>query len=231
MISSSARPAAAADSSQDNDQRKPRVILFQGDSITDVGRDRKRQIANHPAALGRGYPFFIAGGLLSSHRDADLQIHNRGISGNKVPDLQKRWQEDCIDLKPDVLSILIGVNDIWHKLNGRYDGTVETYDEGYRSLLQETQQQLPDTRIVICEPFVLRCGAVNDKWFPEFEQRRQAARKIASDLKLTLVPFQEMFDDATTGNVPPQYWAGDGVHPTIAGHALMAKTWRDTVGL
>lgn len=232
MLSSSVRPAASrAAAAPDAEAEKIQTVLFQGDSITDVGRDRKRQLPNNPGSLGRGYPFFIAGGLLSAYPDRDMRIHNRGISGNKVPDLQKRWQPDCLDLKPDVLSILIGVNDIWHKLNGRYDGTVETYDEGYRALLQETQEKLPDTRIVLCEPFVLRCGAVTDQWFPEFEQRRQVVRKISADLRLTLVPFQEMFDDATAGNVPPQYWAGDGVHPTIAGHALMAKTWRDTVGI
>ena len=210
---------------------KPKTVLFQGDSITDAGRDRKRQHANDGRSLGRGYPHIVASGLLTEHPAHGFQIHNRGISGNKVPDLQKRWKEDCLDLKPDVLSILIGVNDIWHKLNGRYDGTVETYDQGYRDLLKQTQDALPETKIVICEPFVLRCGAVTDKWFPEFDQRREVAVEIAEDLKLTLVPFQQMFNKAVTDDVPPSYWAGDGVHPSVAGHGLMAKTWREVVGL
>lgn len=210
---------------------KAKVILFQGDSITDAGRDRKRQNANDGRSLGRGYPHIIASGLLTEYPDRGLQIHNRGISGNKVPDLQNRWKADCLDLKPDILSILIGVNDIWHKLGGRYDGTVETYDKGFRALLQQTQEALPDTKIVICEPFVLRCGAINDSWFPEFDHRREVAVKIAEDLKLTLVPFQKMFNDAVTDKVPPSYWAGDGVHPSVAGHGLMAKTWRETVGI
>jgi lysophospholipase L1-like esterase len=85
-------------------------------------------------------------------------------------------------------------------------------------------------RIVVCEPFVLRCGAVNDTWFPEFDQRRGVARKLADELKLTFVPFQTMFDKAVE-SAPPAYWAGDGVHPTLAGHALMAKTWREAVGI
>ena len=147
-----------------------------------------------------------------------------------MPDLDARWQEDAIALKPAVLSILIGVNDIWHKLAGRYDGTVADYESGFRALLQRTLKALPDVRIVICEPFVLRCGAVNDDWFPEFDQRRAVAKKLADELSLTFVPFQSMFD-AASKQAPPAYWAGDGVHPTLAGHALMAKRWREVVGV
>ena len=206
------------------------VILFQGDSITDAGRDRKNQAANQARSFGRGYPMLIASGLLSDYPTSHLTIYNRGISGNKVPDLDKRWQVDCIDLQPTLLSILIGVNDIWHKLNGRYDGTVATYKDGLKALLERTQKELPNVRIVICEPFVLRCGAVSDKWFPEFDQRREACLSVANAMSLTVVRFQKMFDEATK-NTPPKYWAADGVHPSMAGHALMAKTWRETVGV
>lgn len=206
------------------------VVLFQGDSITDAGRDKKNQSANDSRGLGRGYPNLIGGALLADYPEKKLTVLNRGISGHKVPDLAARWQKDTIDLKPDILSILIGVNDIWHKLNGRYDGTVKDYENGYRQLLKETQEKLPNVRIVVCEPFVLRCGAVNDTWFPEFDQRREVANKLAAELKLDRVPFQAMFDDATK-LAPPEYWAGDGVHPTLAGHALMAKTWREVVGI
>lgn len=231
-LSSNGNPIMA-DETKPAVEEKPEpstTILFQGDSITDVGRDRKRKTANDARSLGRGYPLLVASGLLSESPAGGYKIHNRGISGNKVPDLKKRWQADCLDIKPDVLSILIGVNDIWHKLNGRYDGTVETYETGFHDLLIETQAALPKTRIVICEPFVLKCGAVNDKWFPEFDQRREVANQLASDLGFTLVPFQSMFNKALD-QAPPQYWAGDGVHPTLAGHALMAKTWREVVGV
>ncbi|MEZ6087642.1 MAG: SGNH/GDSL hydrolase family protein [Pirellulaceae bacterium] len=218
----------AAESSSAIPLEKETVILFQGDSITDARRDRKNETANHLTGLGDGYPYFVAGALLSEHPGKNLQIHNRGISGNKVPDLAQRWQADCLDLKPDVVSILIGVNDIWHKLNGRYDGTVADYQNGYRELIERTLEALPQVRVVVCEPFVLRCGAVNDKWFPEFDQRRQAALDVAQSLALKVVPFQQMFDKAVN-DAPPEYWAADGVHPTLAGHALMAKTWREAV--
>ncbi len=206
------------------------VILFQGDSITDAGRDRKATAPNDPAALGRGYACLLAAALLADHPKAQLKVYNRGISGNKVPDLAARWEADALALKPKLVSILIGVNDIWHKLAGRSQGTVADYETGYRALLERTVRELPGARIVVCEPFVLRCGAVNERWFPEFDERRAAARKLAESLKLCFVPFQAMFDRAT-GDAPPPYWAGDGVHPTLAGHALMAKTWRRVVGI
>lgn len=207
------------------------VILFQGDSITDAGRDRKNKRANDPGSLGRGYAMLAAGALLKKHNTLDLQIHNRGISGHKVPDLDKRWQADCFDLKPDVLSILIGVNDIWHKLNGNYDGTVETYETGFTELILKTRAALPDTRIVICQPFVLRCGAVKDNWFPEFDQRMAAAKRVASKTNTAWVPFQDVFNSAVARNDKPEYWAGDGVHPSLAGHQLMADTWLKATGL
>ncbi len=232
-LSRTALPTQATDPSQAVETKSLPVgsrILFQGDSITDAGRDRKSDKANDAGALGKGYPFFVTGDLLADQPKLKLDVFNRGISGNKVPDLAARWQADCIDIQPTVLSILIGVNDIWHKLNGKYEGTVADYASGYRKLIEETQSKLPKTRIVICEPFVLKCGAVNDKWFPEFDERREAAVKLATDLKLTLVEFQKMFDRAIE-HAPPNYWAADGVHPTIAGHMLMAKEWRKVTGI
>jgi len=211
---------------------KGSVILFQGDSITDAGRNRNEEgKANHPAMLGQGYPFHLAGQLLADHGPLGLSIYNRGISGNKVPDLDARWQKDCIDLKPSLISILIGVNDIWHKLNGRYKGTPENYRDGFSALLEKTRKALPDVHLVICEPFVLRCGAVNDKWFPEFDQRRAFAVEVAKQAGATWVPFQEAFDAAIKAGTEPAWWAADGVHPTLAGHSLMAKTWRAAVGI
>lgn len=201
------------------------TILFQGDSITDAGRSRPdADTPNQKPGMGNGYAWMTAAALLTSPGGETLTIYNRGISGNKVFQLAERWQAECLDLKPDVLSILIGVNDIWHRLNGKYDGTVETYEKDYRELLRRTKAELPDVRLVICEPFVLRCGAVNDSWFPLFDQFREAAHKLAGEFKTVFVPFQSMFDDAVK-YAPPEHWAGDGVHPTAHGAALMASHW------
>jgi len=223
----SAQAAATKPALQKND-----TILFQGDSITDAGRDKKNEgHPNHQAALGRGYPLLAGSGILGSHPDLGLRIHNRGISGHKVPDLQNRWQKDTLDLSPAVLSILIGVNDIWHKINGKYEGTVESYKAGYDGLIKETKKALPNTTIVICEPFVLRCGAVKDTWFPEFDEFRAAAKEVAEANGTLWVPFQTMFDEPVAAGTKPEYWAHDGVHPSFAGHSLMAQTWRDVVGI
>ena len=107
---------------------KGNTVLFQGDSITDAGRDKEKELPNNPRSFGQGYAFLAASALLNALPEKQLTIYNRGISGNKVYQLAERWQKDCLDLKPDVLSILIGVNDYWHMRNGKYDGTVEVYE-------------------------------------------------------------------------------------------------------
>jgi lysophospholipase L1-like esterase len=210
--------------------KKNHNILFQGDSITDAGRDKKNQVPNQQKAFGRGYAWMAASNLLVGQPALGLTIHNRGISGNKVHQLADRWERDCLELKPDILSILIGVNDIWHGLNGKYKGTVETYEKDFLALMERTNKALPNTKFVICEPFVLKCGAVNDKWFPEFDKYRASARKVADQNGAVFVPFQSMFDQAVK-YAPPTHWAGDGVHPSPHGASLMAHFWLQSLGL
>jgi lysophospholipase L1-like esterase len=231
LAASSSLHCAAAEESDRAGIRldKGDVLLFQGDSITDVGRNRKTQdTPNDASALGRGYVGKIAKALLEDHDDLELRIFNRGISGNKVPDLDRRWQRDALDLQPAVISILIGVNDIWHKLNGRYDGTPQDYRDGFAALLRRTRDALPEVQLVICEPFVLRCGAVKDSWFPEFEERLAFAQQVAEEANALWVPFQQVFNEQVAAGSKPSHWAKDGVHPTDNGHALMAQTWRET---
>lgn len=206
------------------------VVLFQGDSITDAGRNRDRAATpNDQPALGSGYAWLAAAELLVDRPQDGLHIYNRGISGHKVFQLAERWPADCLELKPNLLSILIGVNDYWHTLDGKYQGTLEIYERDYCSLLERTRNALPRIKLVVCEPFVLRCGAVNEKWFPEFDRYRAAARRVAEVFRATFVPFQTMFDHALA-YAPPAHWAKDGVHPSAAGAALMAHTWLKVVG-
>lgn len=208
---------------------KNNIILFQGDSITDSGRDRKRQnIANEPPAMGTGYVLLAASQLLDEYSEVKPKIYNRGISGNKVFQLASRWDTDCIALKPGIVSILVGVNDYWHISKHGYEGTAETYEKDYRALLQRTRRELQEVTLVVCEPFVLRCGEVNQSWFPAFDGYRAAAKKVAAEFKTIFVPFQSVFDKATK-NAPAQYWAADGVHPTLPGAHLMAKAWLKAV--
>jgi len=205
------------------------IILFQGDSITDSGRNKNATTLNNSGALGSGYPMLAGANLLEKRADLDLKIYNRGISGNKVFQLAERWENDCITLKPDILSILIGVNDIWHKLAGNYNGTVDIYRNDYISLLERTKKALPEVRLIICEPFAVRnVKAVDDKWYPEFYEYQKASKDIAEQFGATFIPFQKVFDEAQK-SAPGEYWTGDGVHPTLAGAQLMAQAWLEAV--
>jgi lysophospholipase L1-like esterase len=205
------------------------VILFQGDSITDAGRERLKQISNMAGSFGTGYAFFAACKILKDYPEKDFSIFNRGVSGNKVFQLAERWQKDCFDLKPNVLSILIGVNDFWHTLDGKYNGTVEKYEQDYKQLLTLTTKMLPDVKLVIGEPFAMQgTSAVNEKWLPAFDGYRAVAKKMADDFNAAFIPYQAIFDEATL-KAPAKYWTVDGVHPTMAGCALMAEAWIATV--
>lgn len=207
------------------------IILFQGDSITDAGRKRDIKDADVPntaGTLGSGYAYLAAAELLLRHADKQLVIYNRGISGNKVYELADRWDKDCLDLKPNVLSILIGVNDFWHTLTSNYQGTVKTYTNDYKTLLDRTRQRLPNVKLIIGEPFaVTSVKVVDEKWYPAFKDYQAAARSLAAQFNATLIPYQSIFDQAQK-RAPGAYWTSDGVHPSVAGNQLIANAWLDT---
>ena len=189
-------------------------------------------VANEVSALGTGYAAKTAGMLLDRYPDHELQIHNRGVSGDRVTYMRDRWQEDCLELKPDVLSILIGINDTWH---GIASGTpaegvgLEEFDRALRKLIADTREALPDLQLVICEPFTTEAGCVLEMNFhPDVDKRRAIVRAIADDEADVFVPFQELFDKLCT-QASPAFWAGDGVHPSDAGHQKMAEFWMQCV--
>jgi len=204
------------------------TILFQGDSITDCGRGRTDTAANSLGALGQGYPKMVAGRLLRQRPGDALSILNRGVGGNRIVDLYARWKSDAINLNPDLISILVGVNDTWHEFGSQNGVEVDRYDVIYRMLLDLTRKRLPEVKLVLCEPFVLQYGAVTADWLDEMAARRNIVKQLAQDYDATFVPFQSAFDDALK-SAGPDYWTGDGVHPTVAGHCLMADTWLETV--
>ncbi len=200
------------------------TILMQGDSITDAGRDKAKYYANDAAGMGRGYVYQIVSDVLGSQPEAKLRFYNRGISGHKVFQLANRWEDDCLQLKPDVLSVLIGVNDFWHSLNN-YKGTVAVYEADFRKLLDRTLTALPNVKLIIGEPFAVKGGkAIDKRWFPDFPEYQVAAAKIAKEYKAQFIPYQKIFDDAL--NIAPvSYWCPDGVHPSMAGGYLMKEAW------
>ncbi|WP_461534194.1 SGNH/GDSL hydrolase family protein [Sinomicrobium sp.] len=201
------------------------TVVFQGDSITDAGRNREHYYPNQVRGLGLGYVFNAVSRMMAAHPQTEWTIYNRGISGNKVYQLADRWNDDCLQLQPDVLSILIGVNDFWHKINGDYNGTVEVYEQDFSALLDRTKQKFPDLKLIIGEPFAVNGGtAITDKWHPDFNAYREAARRVADSYKAVWIPYQEIFDEALK-TAPASYWCPDGVHPSIPGAYLMADAW------
>ena len=208
------------------------IILFQGDSITDAGRDRKNSEPNNTNAIGQGYALFTAGHLLEKYAEKQLNIYNRGVSGNKVFQLRERWDEDCIALKPDIISILVGVNDYWHTLDGGYKGTLEKFVTDYRELLSYTTQKLPNVQLIICEPYTLRGGGAikPEQWYPMFDEYRKATLQLAEEFKAIYVPIQTIYDKAIK-RAPDRYWAPDGIHPGLPGAKLMANGWLKATGL
>jgi lysophospholipase L1-like esterase len=208
---------------------KDDIILFQGDSITDAGRDKTTLIANTNKAFGTGYAFLTAAEILNHNPDKNLNIYNRGISGNKVYQLADRWDVDCLGLKPTVMSIMIGVNDFWHTLTNGYTGTVEVYKNDYIKLIDRTKAALPDLKLIILEPyFVNGIRPEEAKWHPSFDAYQQVAKEIADKYEATFIPLQSMFNEAVK-HAPPKYWTPDGVHPSMAGASLISHAWLDVI--
>lgn len=203
-------------------------ILFQGDSITDGGRGRNGD-PNH--IFGHSYAFIIAARYGASYPERHLVFFNRGVSGNKVPQLAERWQKDTLDLKPTVVSILIGVNDIWHPLNDGKPVSAEEFETGYDQLLADTMAALPKVKLVLGEPFILP-GRSNrehwEEWQGHVKKFQAIVAKIAAKYHAPVVRYQKAFDDASQ-RAPAEYWIWDGVHPTAAGQQLMADEWVRTV--
>jgi lysophospholipase L1-like esterase len=225
IVSASIAPSKSEGSKKYSIIAEGDTVLFQGDSITDAGREKQRELPNNPVSFGSGYAFLAASTLLNALPGKELILYNRGISGNKVYQLADRWEKDCLNLEPNVLSILIGVNDYWHKRNGKYDGTVGIYENDYRELLKRTKKELPNVKLIICEPFyVLNTSAVDETWVEPMKKYQASAKKIATEFDAIWVPFQDVFDEAVK-HAPATYWTGDGVHPSMAGAQLMAEAW------
>ncbi len=198
-----------------------KTILFQGDSITDVGR-----IRDDKDCTGLGYVNMVSGNLGFRFPDT-YKVYNRGISGDRVVDLYARWKADCINLSPDFLTILVGVNDVWHELEVQNGVETEKFEKIYDMLITETIEALPNISIVLMEPYILRYTATETHWeyfLAEVAKRREVVRKLAKKYGIKTIPLQELFDEALK-KAPVDFWTSDGVHPTTAGHGLIANSW------
>ena len=200
-------------------------LLFQGDSITDMKWGRNQKDRNH--YLGHSYVFLIASRLGVDMPQVKLEFFNRGISGNKVGDLRKRWQKDALDMNPDILSILVGVNDVKRAAGQTLD--IAKWEEDYRYLLHESRKQKPDLKIVLVNPFVVRSGRLKDEdtykfWRDQIDMQIPVVEKLVTEFGAAHIKMNEIFDQFSA-SAGAEHWIWDGVHPLPAGHELIARNW------
>ena len=202
------------------------VILFQGDSITDGGRGRGKD-PNH--IMGHGYAFSVASRVGADFPKSNLTFYNRGIGGHNLIDIKNRWQTDTLDLKPDVLSVLTGINDAryFFKKNIKGEEAYTQFEENYRDILNQSKQQNPNTLFILCLPFVYPVGYYKDNWDyykNTVDELAVRIKKLGKEFNAVIVDFPSVIDKASK-KMPIEYWMWDGIHPTVAAHELMAREW------
>ena len=196
-------------------------ILFQGDSITDCGRTKDSEVFK-----GAGYVSLVTA-KLNFENPGEYSILNRGIGGNRIVDLYARIKKDIINLAPDYMSILIGLNDVWHEVGEKNGVDADKFFKIYDMLISEVKEALPSLKIIIMAPFVTKGSATEAAWdyfATEVPKRAEAAKRIAEKHNLKFVETQAEFDKALA-RYPEPYWTKEGVHPTEAGHEILAKLW------
>ncbi|GGD84272.1 SGNH/GDSL hydrolase family protein [Paenibacillus nasutitermitis] len=198
------------------------IVLFQGDSITDAGRNRE-----DGNSLGSGYANLATALFTSKYPQKQVRFLNRGIGGDRVVDLERRWQQDCLDLKPTWLSVYIGINDTWRRYDRGIPMSTEEYITTYRKLITQAKDQL-NVNLILVEPFVLPVNDAQKSWREDLDPKIQAVRELAGEFKALYVPLDGLFAQAST-QTGPAYWAPDGVHPSPAGSALIAQAWLNAV--
>jgi acyl-CoA thioesterase I len=200
------------------------TVLFQGDSITDADRARF-----YPDDLGRGYALMAAGWFAAHEPERGAHFLNRGVAGDRVVDLLARWDDDCLALRPDLLSILVGINETWRTFDVGDPTPVDAFERSYHDLLSRTREALPATRLILMEPFALPVAPDREAWRADLDPKIQAVRRLAREFGALLIPLDGLFAQATARR-EATFWAEDGVHPTPAGHALIARAWLRAVG-
>jgi acyl-CoA thioesterase-1 len=193
------------------------VVLFQGDSVTDTRR------ATSVELIGNGYPKIASSWFSALYPEKNVNFINRGISGNRAKDLVARWQTDCIDLKPTWVSILIGINDTWRRYDSNDPTSAEAYEASYREILKRTKEEL-GANLIICEPFLLPVSEERKTWRVDLDPKIHVARELAREFNAIYIPLDGIFA-AAAAKREPMFWAPDGVHPSLAGHALIAQEW------
>lgn len=191
------------------------TVLFQGDSITDAYRMPAER--NDAYQLGAGYAMMVAATLRADHPLRNLTFVNRGVSGNTLADVQRRWEVDALTVTPRVISLLVGTNDA-----GNPEASPDHYARSLEELIALTGERLPDVKWIFCEPFGFESEIVDAARLQRLAEIRGALRGVARDA--CVVPLQSVLDHALN-RAPARYWVYDGIHPTAAGHLLIARAW------
>ena len=200
--------------------KKGQTLLFQGDSITDCGRDR-----SNINSLGNGYAAKVAKMYDLLFPDNDIRFINKGISGNRAKDLVARYDEDFKDINPDFISILIGVNDTWRRYDSNDPTSTESYKESFRTLLAKIKKDMPNTKILILEPFVLYSLTDRKKWREDLDPKIDVARELAKEYADYYLPLDGILARAEVEEYDCKEIAEDGVHPTEIGHSIIAREY------
>jgi acyl-CoA thioesterase-1 len=200
-------------------------IVFFGDSITDCGRNRDAQPGEH-TGWGGGYVYQIAAALSAELPDYELKFTNKGISGNRIYDLEARLDQDVLSHDPDVVSILIGINDVWRRYDSGKESELSEFVASYRRVLEKIEEQ--GAQIVILEPFLLPVPEDRKAWREDLDPKINAIRELAREFEAILIPLDGIFAAASCKR-ESAFWAADGVHPSPAGHALIANAWQEAV--
>ena len=200
-------------------------VLFQGDSITDCGRIRETD------DLGAGYPEKVARMYRCLYPGSGTQFINRGVSGNRSCDLLKRYEEDFLAVRPDFISVLIGINDTWRGYDSADPTSAEQYESNYRTLLERLRRDLPQAKLMIIEPFLIPTDPEKECWHTDLDPKIQAARRLAREYADYFLPMDGLFQSRIVGGASPAELSEDGVHPTEAGHAVIAQAYLRLLGL
>ncbi|AEN14238.1 MULTISPECIES: SGNH/GDSL hydrolase family protein [unclassified Streptomyces] len=197
------------------------TVLFQGDSITEGGR-----LSDPRKPLGNGYPSMVADLVRGGRSGSGITFVNRAVGGDRVADLRDRWQADTLGVEPapDVVSVLVGVNDTWFHYEAGETTSPRAYEDGYRDLLAQVRDRL-DAQLVLVEPFLVPVTAEQWTWREDLDPRIHAVRRLAEEFDAALLAADGLLNQAARAAGGPEHIAGDGIHPTPLGHTLLAQAW------
>jgi lysophospholipase L1-like esterase len=202
------------------------TVLFQGDSTTDCGRDRE-----DIASLGLGYPAKIAGIYRTLFPDVTVQFFNKGVSGDRVHNLIERYIDDILNIEPDFISIFIGINDVWRRYDSNDPSTLDAFRDHYEYLLKMIRSHMPDTKIMLIDPFVLNSLPDRASWREDLDPKIQVVREMAARYADHYLPLDGIMAANCTGRYTAKELAEDGVHPSDIGHAVIAEAYLKTLGI